>query len=179
MTRARTHLVFGAISMVLVATRLGLQWRLGQIRQTEALIAAARADDTADASAEVKLARALALSRADRFEAAVQIYKDLIQTQRGPLRDVAEFNEANLLLRESLKNGADFAIDQLPLIEIAKQSYRNLLRRDANHWDARYNLDRALWLAPEFDEPPVSNEDASDQRERAITTMHGFSRDLP
>ena len=35
------------------------------------------------------------------------------------------------------------------LVELAKQRYRDLLRADPGDWDARYNLERALWLAPE------------------------------
>ncbi len=37
----------------------------------------------------------------------------------------------------------------LPMVELAKQRYRDLLRDTPGDWDARYNLERALRLAPE------------------------------
>ena len=66
----------------------------------------------------------------------------------------------------------------LPLLELAKQGYRDVLRDDPQQWDARYNLERALRLAPEAEEgddgaapPPLASE-------RAVTTMKGFSLGL-
>jgi mxaK protein len=179
MTRFRIHIAFAVLCATLVANLGVLQWRLLQVRDTVSQVALAGADDSGPAPSQIHLARALALARAGRFEAAVQGYKQIVQTEQGAMRDVAQFDEANLMMREALKDGAQFAVDQLPLIEMAKQGYRDLLRRHPDDWDVRYNLERALWVAPEFDDAPAAIEDPADERERAITTMHGFSRDLP
>ena len=66
----------------------------------------------------------------------------------------------------------------LALIELAKEHYRDVLRHDSGHWDARYNLERAQRLVPDPEESEVSA--ASERRaERAATTMRGFSPGLP
>ena len=64
-------------------------------------------------------------------------------------------------------------------IELAKESYREVLRHDPEDWAARYNLERAQRLVadPEEvdDEPPEARRSA----ERAATTMRGYSPGLP
>jgi mxaK protein len=63
------------------------------------------------------------------------------------------------------------------LVELAKRNYRLLLRETPADWDARYNLERALWLAPESaqeiadDEPP--------ERDQSVSTLQGARIDLP
>ena len=37
----------------------------------------------------------------------------------------------------------------MSLVELAKQNYREILARDPHHWDARYNLSRALEMLPD------------------------------
>ena len=91
----------------------------------------------------------------------------------------ALYNAGNLHLREALKNGEGEAIRSLPLIELAKQHYRDLLRADPGRWDARYNLERALWLAPEADDAASADDARTTPRERAITTMRSDGGDLP
>jgi len=61
----------------------------------------------------------------------------------------AQFNLANLYLRQALASGTITSSDTLPMVELAKQRYRDLLRVMPEHWPARYNLERALNMAPE------------------------------
>lgn len=77
-------------------------------------------------------------------------------------------------------SGAGARADQaLPLLELAKEQYRELLRRDPGFWDARYNLERAQRLLPD----PVDNDleptAAQRERERAATRMRAQSLGLP
>ena len=65
------------------------------------------------------------------------------------------------------------------MIELAKQNYRQVLHEDPDDWDARYNLERALWLAPEFDIGADDIERPNGPRERAATTMQSSQGDLP
>jgi mxaK protein len=110
------------------------------------------------------LARALALAAAGQYEAARNVYNVLIR--RGLQHEVgrsALLALGNMTLRQGMPegnkgNGAGAAETNLalPMIELAKKHYRDLLRVDASQWDARYNLERALRLAPEeqaFSEP--------------------------
>jgi mxaK protein len=101
----------------------------------------------------------------------VQIYKTLIQGDRTDLQRAALYNLGNLHLREALKSGPDEAARSLPLIELAKQSYRDLLRVDPTDWDARYNLERALWLAPEIEQADAP--EPPEPPERATSTAPG------
>jgi mxaK protein len=66
----------------------------------------------------------------------------------------------------------------LPLLELAKQSYRNALRRDPSRWDVRYNLDRALWLAPELDEK-ITVSMPRNAEDRVMSTLQSTRADLP
>ena len=174
MRRRTIHFAFAAavIGFGSIAAYHGL--RLHRASQVNAAIA--RASISEAGVAEAQFARALALSESGDAAAALHLYKALIQGGRADLKRAALYNLGNLHLREAMKSGADEAARSLPLIELAKQSYRDLLRIDPADWDARYNLERALWLAPEMEEAAV-NEPPEPPR-RAITTAPGRS-ELP
>jgi mxaK protein len=92
----------------------------------------------------------------------------------------AKYNRGNLYLQQALaleRDGTEHL--RLPLVELAKDAYRAVLRRDSTHWDAKYNLERALRLAPEADELAAEELPAPRQAERAVTTMQGRSLGLP
>lgn len=98
---------------------------------------------------ESQLAYANALSAADRFEEAEAAFDALIQRHGfDPIGQAAQFNLANAYLRQGL--ASDLPSSQAaPMFELAKQRYRDLLRISSGDWDLRYNLERALQLAPE------------------------------
>lgn len=99
------------------------------------------------------------------------------------LGTAARFNSANLLLRQAGALGAGLQTAQsgqaLPLIELAKEQYRELLRRDPGFWDARYNLERAQRLLPDTVDSDLEPTAAQRERERAATTMRAQSLGLP
>ena len=70
-------------------------------------------------------------------------------------------------------------MESLPLIELAKQSYRDLLREDPGDWDARYNLERALWLAPEVAEEGTDQNRPSEWQRRVVRALPDFKLELP
>ena len=129
---------------------------------------------------EARFAHANALSKAGNFEEAAKAYKALIQGARADIRLAALFNLGNLHMREALKNGPDrVARESLPLIELAKQNYRDLLRDNPSDWDARYNLERALWLAPEVDEQAGEDNNVPEWERRVTPRVQGFNVELP
>ena len=169
MKRRTIHAAFAAatIALGLAAAYQGL--RLHRAQQINDAIASAATVDTN--AAEARFARALALAESGDAGAALQIYKGFIQSGRADLKLAALYNVGNLHLREAMKSGPDEAARSLPLVELAKQSYRDLLRIDPGDWDARYNLERALQLAPETDQPAANEPPEPPQR--AFSTAPG------
>lgn len=180
MKRRTVHIVF-ALAGVVLAVPVVLQ----ALRLQQAVVinrAIAEAADPAGRPgdfAEARFAHALALSRAGGYEAALAAHKALVQRERGPLRTAALYNLGNLHLRQALRNGPAAAVESLPLVELAKQGYRDALRADPADWDARYNLERALALAPEIDAQAAEDKEPPVGRELAITTAPAPRTDLP
>jgi len=127
---------------------------------------------------QAQLAEAITLAKAGKFNAAVKAYKALLDAP-DEVRLPALYDLGNLNMREALKNGQGEAQRALPLIELAKQSYRDALRANPADWDARYNLERALWIAPEYDDPILQRNQAPVHAEQAISTVQGAKIDLP
>ena len=132
-----------------------------------------------NAPMEVRFALARAAAQQGEVTRAVALYRDVAQA-RPDLSGAALFDAANALLREADRLAANN--DRLaarPLLELAKATYREALRNEAGRWDARYNLERALRMAPEdgsADDAPLPMPAES---ERAATTMRAFTLGLP
>jgi mxaK protein len=183
MRRRTVHVAFGVavVACASLAAYEGL--RLSKAQQVnEAIVAAERSLSEGqfrqDAFPEARFARAVALAKRGDYEVALKEYKALSRGKRADLATDALYNAGNLQLREALKEGRNAAVRMLPLIELAKQSYRGALRRDPQRWDARYNLERALWLAPELDETLVETMQR-DAEERVMSTLQSTRADLP
>ena len=52
-------------------------------------------------------------------------------------------------------HGDHAGFDRLSLLPRVVQAYRRVLDEDPQHWEARYNLERTLWLEPEADDGNV------------------------
>ena len=127
---------------------------------------------------QVRFAQARAQALRGETEAALRRYRSL-QTD-SVVGLAARYNSANLLMRQAtaLQSGPE-AGKAIALIELAKESYADVLRAEPDRWDARYNLERAQRLLPDPEltetEPLAPQPDA----ERAATTMRGYSPGLP
>lgn len=181
-TRARTRLVLA----LLVAAVLALLFdgvSLWRAAQTNARIQKAQAAaDQAGEPTELRFAHAYAqaqdASASSAREAALNRYRALQADPR--LGAAARYNSANLLVRQAIEVRASAQPGQaIALLELAKEYYRDVLRDDPANWDARYNLERTQRLLPDPDDEeggPVTQER---NRERAVTTMRGYSPGLP
>ena len=141
-----------------------------------AATAAAAAAGTDDAPAWALFVRAHAAARAQRTADAMALYQ---AAARDPAYAVAaHYNLANLHLREALSLAERDALAANPQpAELAKRHYRAALRREPGHWASKYNLERALRLAPESgDDGGAASGHAGD---RAITSLRGFTLGLP
>jgi len=179
------HLLFGVLALGCAGVAAWQGLRLVEARALDARIAQVLAGHATPAGMHdtepppVRLARAVMLAKAGDQVQAASLYDALIATSpdlSDPVARIALFDAAGLSLRAGSVDGAAVELRSLPVIADAKNRYRTLLRATPDDWDARYNLERALRLAPELQDGPVAGQSAPDRRVRLIGAE---SQDLP
>jgi mxaK protein len=176
---ARTRAVLVLLALLAAAAAIdgARTWR--QQRWNQLIASGQIPHEGKDLPAQVQFAQAHAHVASGADDAALNRYRAL--QDDAALGHAARYNSANLLMRQALVVRAGSQPGQaIALIELAKEMYRDVLRADPQHWEARYNLERAQRLLPDPDElleaaPPETNRNA----ERAATTMRGYSPGLP
>ena len=97
-----------------------------------------------------EFARAYEYQQAGDFQQARVLYDQVGNATDANLVAGAHFNIANTYLQQALavdiKKDPDIAV---PLVELAKVAYRDLLQANPDHWGGKYNLERALQLSPD------------------------------
>jgi len=133
----------------------------------------------AGAPMEARFAAGWAAAQRGEVTQAVTLYRDVAQARRD-LAGVGLYDAGNALMREGerIVAAGDWA-GARPLLELAKETYREALRLTPGPWDARYNLERALRLAPEGEDPLTDPEPMGAESERSVTTMRAFTLGLP
>jgi mxaK protein len=177
-TRRRTRIVLAVLALLL-ALSLWDGDRLRWMHSWNEQIASGKlepASSTMPPEARFALAFNAAINGDD--QGALNGYREVQTTPR--LAGAARYNSANILVRQAIVlQGSPAPGQAIPLLELAKENYREVLRADPGNWDARYNLERAQRLLPDPDDgEPVSSETPR-AAERAATTMRGFSPGLP
>jgi mxaK protein len=166
-----------ALSALACAAQAVWLWR---DQRLNVLIQTGMPAGAADAAAPPHLAfaQACALAARGADEAALKRFGAL---QSDPqLGSAARYNGANVLMRQALRLHAGAQPGQaLALVELAKESYRQVLRDNPGRWDARYNLERAQRLVPDPEDIDASAAPAPSPSERAATTMRGYSPGMP
>lgn len=189
MRRITVHAVFGLLALGCTVAAAAQALRLWHLqRLNEAIAAAQTLPDRAsaqplqqDAAPAIRLARAGALAHAGAHDAAVKGYLSLVRPgDNDALGRQAQFNLGNMYLRQgvALVDAGGQPAAALPFAELAKQRYRDLLRQTPGDWQARYNLERALRLAPEEQEELA--EESNVPAERRRVALRGMEPgDLP
>lgn len=168
MKRKIVHGGFIAITLGLgvLATNYWLEMSAGQAisRTINKIPTALSANDTSFQSQqalrfpETRLALANAHSESGSFEAAEAAFNGLIRDKNSVATvRAAQFNLANAYLRQAIREDLE-ANQRGPMLELAKQRYRDLLRLYPDDWDVRYNLELTLRLAPENDKALAENK---------------------
>jgi mxaK protein len=148
----------------------GLRW-WAATRIDRGIRSAILLPDTERLAPQVAFAQGYALAaRGDTLRALTR-YRQAANAG-GPLAVAALYNIGNLHLRQGLSaRDAGQRAQSLALFELAKQSYRDALAIDPGDWNAKYNLERTLRLAPDaVPEPPVPGEQALHQKKAIVIT---------
>lgn len=172
----------------LVAVALALEsWQLAQAARVNRQLAQPQTDQPPAAASSARVGNDPRLwihasrqpARAGQTAEAAALLRRAADESRGELRQMALYDLGNLYLREALRlqgRGADASA--LPLLELAKESYRSVLLERPDLWDAKFNLELALRAAPDPD-PDDTGAPQILTGERAVTTMRAFTLGLP
>ncbi|MDM0111842.1 MxaK protein [Variovorax sp. J22R133] len=180
MSRAqrRTRAALLVLAAAVVAAAVDGAWMWRQQRWNQAIVSGPLPAQVKDAPPQVQFARAYAQAAEGNEESALNLYRSL--EGDSPLGQAARYNSGNLLMRQAiLVQAGPEPGKAIALIELAKEIYRDVLRDDPQHWDARYNLERAQRLLADPEEMETEPPDAKRNAERAPTTMRGYSPGLP
>jgi mxaK protein len=184
----RTVRIVLVLASGILACALALEsWQLARAQRVNRQLAQQPADrpaqraqpESVGGDPRLWVAAATQSSGAGRVAEAAALLRRAADASRGELRQVALYDLGNLYLREALRvreSGADASA--LPLLELAKESYRGVLLERSDLWDAKFNLELALRVAPDPD-PDETGAPPILTGERAVTTMRAFTLGLP
>lgn len=138
-------------------------------------------DKLVTAAPNVRLARALYLRQKQRYNEALDTLSLVVSQDDSYLQLQSRYNLGNVYLAQAMAEVEAGRINQaLPLLTLAKQSYRQALTLDSGFWDAKYNLELAMRLLPEFDRiSPAEPDNDVSKPSQLWTTVPGFPRGLP
>lgn len=158
--RRSAHLIFALTGICLTGTLAAQAIKLHQHNQlTSALDSIPDSLENLDTIDDtqamhdhpaVQLSLGSALASGGNLEDAERILNALVSDSSDTQMNIgAQYNLANAYLRQALFSGNETTSKTLPMVELSKQRYRDLLGDMPEHWPARYNLERALRMAPE------------------------------
>ena len=132
-------------------------------------------------SPQVRLARAVYFRQKQRYDEALDTLSLIVGQGDIRLQSQSRYNLGNVYLTEAMADVEAGRITQaMPLLTLAKQSYRQALALDSDFWDAKYNLELAMRLLPEFDRiSPAEPDNDAAKPSQLWTTVPGFPRGLP
>ena len=170
-----------ALLAAVVIAGAGDAWQLLREDEWNRRIAAGTVADSDEAPPpEVEFARAFGLAARGDVQAALVAYRGIRPEVSPSLASAARYNSGNLLLAQALAiDSANQQGQRIPLIELAKETYREVLRAEPAHWDARFKFERAQRLLPDPDAGEEPGGDPQPGAERAVTTMRGYAPGLP
>lgn len=129
---------------------------------------------------ELRLARAFYFKQKHRYDEALSTLSLVMDKGDQKFQAKARYNLGNLYLEQAIQQVKDTHINEaLPLLGLAKQSYRQSLALDSGNWDAKYNLEVAMRLLPEMDRVDMPDDEPTNQKSQLWTTVPGFPRGLP
>lgn len=123
------------------------------------------------------------LSQSGREQQALMLYEALGQSRDPVLRAQAKYQIGALLLRQAtdlLEAQGQSAVTKVaPLIEIAKEALREVLRHDSRDREAKYNLELALRLLPELERSDRARDEPAKEEKGDWTSIPGLPEGMP
>jgi mxaK protein len=171
------------ILLVVVIGVMGYRWRQAAVSNAR-IVQMNQGNEIAvaeDAPPEVWLAKTMLLKRQQRYDEALDGFNRILGRGDKAFQTTVYYHLGNLYLAQALTRIEETKFTQAtPLVALAKDAYREVLRRDSQHWDAKYNLALALRLVPELEEVDLSDDQATGRKqEMPWTEVPGFPRGLP
>ncbi len=160
-------------------------WRLVVAARDNAAIRALAAGTdlplAAGAGPAAAMARLHFLLRRDRLDEARPVLAAVVAQGSPAQAAAALYDTANARLRKAFEHLEVGQIDPaIPLVRLAKDSYRRALLIDPQFWDAKYNLDIAMRLVRDFPQLDQEGEEPPpDAAKRLWTDLPGIPKGLP
>lgn len=172
---AHWALVLVVIASLAMASQAGYSlWQTGKVN---AFISHPADSDNVPEHLKAQFASAYNNVKQGKTAQALEQLTTVVTTNDVDLEVAAYFNRGNIHLRDALALPANDT-GRIALVGLAKQDYRTALLLNPSFWDARYNLELALHLAPE-----ESSEKKVYSKRKGSTSVVvkavGFRVDLP
>ncbi len=110
---------------------------------------------------EVLFSRAIFLNRKGEYQQALRLYNKIKYTQDEEFQTRVQYNMGVIYLQQAAKlwNASGvWEYNQInTLLDLAEQSFKEVLTVDPGHWQAKFNLEYALRIRP-----PAKEEENSD-----------------
>ncbi|MBS7538861.1 hypothetical protein KHC27_07925 [Ancylobacter lacus] len=173
---------------VLAASLIGVGtagWRLARAARDNAAIDALAAGRDLPlgpaAGPEAAMARLHFLLLRGRLDEARPVLAAVVARGAPALAAAALYDTANARLRKALEHLEVGQIDAaIPLVRLAKDSYRRALLIDPSFWDAKYNLDIAMRLVRDFPQLDQDGEEPPPEAAKRLwTDLPGIPKGLP
>lgn len=132
-------------------------------------------------AAETQFARSYFLLVRDRLEEAQRLVGRVAEGGDKGLLAAVHYDLANAYLRTAFRLLEGQQVDPaIPLIRLAKASYRQALMLDPDFWDAKHNLDVAMRLIRDFPQVEHHAKDEPTTRPKQLwTELPGLPKGLP
>ncbi len=138
-----------------------------RIRQIEAFnlaVETGKNPETDKQSFEAKFATALWLAKKERYKEAILLFTAALPLGNDDQKSAVQYNLGNIFFLKGLKlNGQNMTVrnETEYLMQQAGTAYKQSVKLNNKHWDAKHNLDRILMILPGTPVPGVGDSDDS------------------
>ncbi len=171
------HWLLVAIAVISLGFIATTSYNLWQTKKINAFISGEAQTEEVPEHLKAQFAQAFNDAKQGNKEQALALLTKVLESNQPEVEAAAYFNRANIHLREAQALASDDSA-RISLLGLAKQDYRSALLVNSNLWDARYNLELALLMAPE--EPEIVQSIKKGRNSASVVVKAvGFRVDLP